>query len=87
MAIVSPDSFVIAEMNTHDYIWRGAGRNCDEAREALLRAWHAHRSAVVQQQPALAGSLPEAGQMQQHFRIRYQEFVIGAGYRDGDRWS
>lgn len=85
MAIVLPDTLVIAEMITHDYIWRGAGATCDEAREALLSAWARHRAAVVQQQPALAATLPEAGRMQQHFKIRYSEFTRGAGYRDDKR--
>ncbi|MEX8518155.1 MAG: hypothetical protein AB3X44_06540 [Leptothrix sp. (in: b-proteobacteria)] len=79
-----PETMVIAEMITHDFIWRGAGANCDEAREALL-TWAKHRAAVVQQQPALAATLPEAGRMQQHFKIRYSEYTRGAGYRDDDR--
>jgi hypothetical protein len=62
-------------MITHDYIWRGAGATCDEAREALLTAWTWHRAAVVRQQPALAPSLPEAGRMPQHFAIRYSEYT------------
>jgi len=85
MAIVPPDTIVIAEMITHDYIWRGAGATCDEAREALLAAWTRHRAAVVRQQPALAPSLPEAGRIPQHFAIRYSEYTRGAGYRDGER--
>jgi len=85
MAIVPPDTIVIAEMITHDYIWRGVGATCDEAREALLAAWTRHRAAVVRQQPALAPSLPEAGRMPQHFAIRYSEYTRGAGYRDGER--
>jgi hypothetical protein len=86
MAIVAPSTLVIAEMITHDYIWRGAGFTCDEAREALLSAWARHRGAVLQQQPALAPTLPEAAQMPQHFAIRYAEYARGAGYRDNERW-
>jgi len=85
MAIVPPDSIVIAEMITHDFIWRGAGATCDEAREALLTAWARHRAHVVSQQPALGPTLPEARQMQQHFKIRYREYTRGAGYRDDER--
>jgi hypothetical protein len=85
VAIIQPDTTVIAEMITHDYIWRGAGATCDEAREALLSAWAQHRAQVVSQQPALAPTLPEAGQMQQHFKIRYCEYTRGAGYRDEER--
>lgn len=85
MAIVLPDTIVIAEMITHDYVWHGAGATCDEAREALLGAWTRHRAQVVSQQPGLAPTLPEAAAMQQHFRIRYREFARGAGYRDDER--
>jgi hypothetical protein len=85
MAIVLPDTLVIAEMITHDYIWRGTGATCDAAREALLSAWALHRAQVVSLQPALAPTLPEAGQMQQHFKIRYREYACGAGYRDDER--
>lgn len=85
MAIIPPDSIVIAEMITHDFIWRGAGATCDEAREALLTAWARHRAQVVSQQPALGPTLPEAGQMPQHFKIRYREYARGAGYRDDER--
>lgn len=85
MAIVPPATTVIAEMITHDYIWRGAGATCDEAREALLTAWATHRAHVVSLQPGLAPSLPEAAQMPQHFKIHYREFARGGGYRDDDR--
>lgn len=85
MSIVAVDSLVIAEMITNDYIWRGAGATCDEAREALLGAWARHRSAVLHQQPALAAALPEPARMPQHFAIRYCEYTRGAGYRDDER--
>ena len=85
MAIVPPDTIVIAEMITHDYIWRGAGATCDEAREALLAAWTRHRGALVGQHPTLAQGLPEAARMPQHFAIRYAEYARGAGYRDDER--
>lgn len=85
MTIVAPTGWVIAEMLTNDYIWRGAGATCDEAREALLAAWHQHRRGVVAQFPQLAATLPEAEQMSQHFKIRYMAYERGAGYRDGER--
>lgn len=85
MAIVPPDSWVVAEMITHDFIWRGAGCSCDEAREALLQAWATHRAGVLRQFPQLEASLPEAPQMPQHFRIHYREYQRGAGYRDEQR--
>lgn len=79
------ETLVIAEMITHDFIWRGAGANPAEAREALLSAWAAHRAAVLAAHPSLAGSLPEAAGMPQHFPIRFQEFTRGGGYRDDVR--
>lgn len=85
MAIVEPSDWVVAEMVTNDYIWRGAGANCDEAREALLAAWTRHRAAVVAQHPLLAPTLPEASGMPQHFKIRYAFYARGAGYRDDER--
>lgn len=85
MAIVLPDSWVVAEMITHDFIWRGAGLNCDEARQALLAAWTAHRQQVLGQFPQLAERLPEAAQMPGRFPIRYSEYTRGGGYRDQQR--
>lgn len=85
--IVAPDPYalVIAEMVTNDYIWQGAGATCDEAREALLGAWRAHRDGVLRAQPQLAASLPEPAAMPQHFRIRYRAYVRGGGWRDEQR--
>jgi len=85
MTIVAPDGWVVAEMITHDYIWRGAGATCDEAREALLTAWTRHRDDVLRQQPSLAERLPVAPEMPRHFPIRYQAYERGAGYRDQQR--
>lgn len=85
MSIVAPDTLVVAEMITHDFIWRGAGRTCDEAREALLQAWSRHRDGVLRVHPQLQPTLPEAAQMPRHFKIRYREYACGAGYRDDDR--
>lgn len=87
MAIVPPEDWVIAEMITHDHIWRGAGVNCDEARTALLTAWRQHREGVVRALPDMAARLPEADAMPQHFKIRYLVFQRGGGYRDLERLS
>lgn len=87
MAII-PSAFetlVVAEMITHDHIWRGAGANPAEAREALLSAWARHRAAEVAAHPALAPTLPEAPSMPRHFPIRFFEYTRGAGYRDEQR--
>lgn len=76
---------VVAEMITHDFVWHGAGATCDEAREALLSAWAAHRAQVIRQVPTVEEQLPTAEDMPRHFKIRYREFARGAGYRDGER--
>jgi predicted phage-related endonuclease len=80
-----PAHFVVAQLNTNDYIWQGAGRTEDEAKAALLAAWHLHREQVVRRHPALAATLPEAAQLLSHFRVHYAHYVLGGGYRDGDR--
>lgn len=85
MSIVPPEDWVIAEMITHDYIWRGAGSTCDEAREALLTAWTRHRNGVLHVHPGLAERLPEAADMPRHFKIRFMVFHRGGGYRNEDR--
>lgn len=85
MAIIPPGTIVIAEMITHDFVWHGAGATCDEAREALLSAWAAHRKEVLEKFPQLENSLPEAGKMQPHFKIRYREYERGGGYRGDER--
>ncbi|WP_157271903.1 hypothetical protein [Azohydromonas aeria] len=85
MAIIAPDTLVSAEMITHDFIWHGAGATCDEAREAVLSAWAKHRREVLDRFPQLEAKLPVAGEMQQHFSIRYREYVRGGGYQGDDR--
>jgi hypothetical protein len=80
-----PEKFVVAEMNTHHFMFRGAGRNRDAARLALLNAWRAHRSALLQRYPERTDSSPDAGNVEAHFRIYYLEFEADAGYRDGER--
>ena len=64
------NAVVIAEMITNHSIWRGVGVARDEARQAVLDAWSRHRSDVVPLHSALASSLPLAGEMPRHFRIR-----------------
>ena len=85
MSIIAPDTLIVAEMVTHDYIWHGAGATCDEAREALLGAWSRHRAAVVGRHPGLASTLPLPSAMPQHFAIRYRAYARGGGYRDQER--
>lgn len=85
MIVPPSDGFVIAEMITHDHIWQGAGRTCDEARQALLTAWHRHRQGVLRALPAMAARLPEPEEMQRHFPIRYRAYALGGGYRDDER--
>ena len=85
MSIVPSEDWVIAEMNTHDHQWRGAGHTCDEAREALLSAWTAHRESVLSKLPDYASRLPEAAAMGGHFKITYLVFQRGGGYRDQTR--
>jgi hypothetical protein len=77
--------FVVAEMNTHHFMFRGAGHDQADARSALLRAWTRHRNELLARYPERADSIPEADKMEDHFRIYYLEFEVGAGYRDGDR--
>jgi hypothetical protein len=85
METQAPEKFVVAEMNTHHFMFRGAGRSRDAARVALLNAWRAHRSALLERYPERAGSIPDEGSIEAHFRIYYLEFEADAGYRDGER--
>jgi hypothetical protein len=80
-----PSCFVVAEMNTHHFMFRGAGASKEDARCALLLAWARHRAELLARYPERADSIPEAGQMEEHFRIYYLEFELNAGYRDGER--
>lgn len=84
MTVAQP-SFVIAEMNTHHFMFRGAGRNRDSARLALLNAWRTHRTALLERYPERAGSIPNEDHIEAHFKIHYLEFDVDAGYRDGER--
>lgn len=77
--------FFVAEMITHNFIFKGVGRHKDEARTALLKAWTAHRTDLLRQYPERTDSIPEAHRMEDHFRIYYLEFDMDAGYRGNDR--
>ena len=77
--------FFVAEMNTHHFMFRGAGQTKEEARSALLRAWNRHRTELLARYPERSDSIPEASKMEDHFRIDYLEFEPDAGYRDGER--
>ena len=79
--------FVVAEMNTHHFMFRGAGRDRDAARRALLNAWRTHRTALLQRYPERTDSIPDEGNIEAHFKIHYLEFEADAGYRDGERMA
>ena len=81
----APEKFVVAEMNTHYFMFRGAGRDRDAARRALLNGWRAHRTALLARYPERTDSIPDAGNIEAHFKIYYLEFEADAGYRDGER--
>ncbi len=85
MNVEAPRRFVLAEMNTHHFMFRGAGATREDARSALLRAWALHRNELLARYPERSASIPEAEKMEDHFRIVYLEFEMGAGYRDGER--
>ena len=77
--------FVVAEMNTHHFMFKGAGRNREAARAAVLNAWRVHRTALLARYPERTDSIPDETRMEDHFRIFYMEFEMDAGYRDGER--
>ena len=81
----TPESFVVAEMNTHHFMFRGAGRSREAARLALLNAWRTHRTALLARYPERADSIPDEGTIETHFKIYFLEFEANAGYRDGER--
>lgn len=78
-------NFIVAEMITHNFIFKGVGRSKPDARVALLQAWTVHRTALLAQFPERTGNIPDAAHMEDHFRIYYLEFDIDAGYRGNDR--
>ncbi len=77
--------FVVAEMNTHHFMFRGAGHSREQARAALLGAWTRHRDDLLARYPERSESIPAAERMEEHFKIHYLEFDPDAGYRDGER--
>ena len=77
--------FIVAEMITHNFIFKGVGRDKQDARTALLKAWTSHRTALLAQYPERTDSIPDATRMEDHFRIYYLEFEMDAGYRGNDR--
>lgn len=85
MTDTTTGSFVVAEMNTHHFMFRGAGGSRDAARTALLSAWRTHRTALLALYPDRTGSIPDEHHIEVHFRIHYLEFEAGAGYRDSER--
>ena len=84
-ALPESSRFYIAEMITHHFIFKGIGRNREEARAILLNAWTAHRTDLLAQYPERTASIPDATTMEDHFKIYYLEFAMGAGYRGNDR--
>lgn len=78
-------TFVIAEVNTARFMFRGAGRDRAAARAAVLRAWQTHRNVLLSLYPDRTDSIPDETQMEQHFTIYYQEYALDGGYRDGQR--
>jgi hypothetical protein len=78
-------AFVVAEMNTHHFMFRGAGHDRSTARVALLNAWRAHRTALLDRYPERKDSIPDERDIEAHFKIYYLEFEVDAGYRDGER--
>ena len=81
----SSSRFYVAEMITHNFIFKGVGRDQPNARTALLKAWTVHRTDLLAQYPERTASIPEADKMEDHFRIYYLEFDMEAGYRGNDR--
>lgn len=78
-------SFVVAELNTHQFMFKGVGVDQQSARTALLNAWTAHRNDLLARFPQLADSIPDASQLEVHFKMYFFEFALDAGYRDRDR--
>ncbi len=86
--MTEPDAakrWVLAEMNTHHFMFRGAGHSRESARTALLNAWRAHRTALLERYPERADSIPDEHHIEAHFKIYYLDFAEGTGYRDGER--
>jgi hypothetical protein len=80
-----PELFYIAEMITHNFIFKGVGQSREEARAVLLKAWTVHRTDLLLQYPERTASIPDETKMEDHFRIYYLEFEMDAGYRGNER--
>jgi len=85
MEIKISRGFVVAEMNTHYFMFKGAGRDRTTARAAVLNAWREHRTALLARYPERTDTIPDEHNMEQHFKIHYLEFEVDASYRDGER--
>ena len=81
----SSSRFYVAEMITHNFIFKGVGCNQPDARTALLQAWTRHRTDLLAQYPERTDSIPAADKMEDHFRIYYLAFDMNGGYRGNDR--
>jgi hypothetical protein len=77
--------FYIAEMITHNFIFKGVGRSREDARAVLLKAWTSHRTTLLAQYPERTASIPDETKMEEHFKIYCLEFEMDAGYRGNDR--
>lgn len=77
--------FVVAELITHNYVFKGAGRDRAEARAALLKGWAAHRTALLDQYPERTSTIPDEHSIEAHFKIHYEDFALGGAYRDKQR--
>jgi hypothetical protein len=85
MKTATLQGFVVAEMNTYHFMFRGVGHDREAARAALMNAWRVHRTALLQTYPERTDSIPDETKMEDHFKIYYLEFEVDAGYRDGHR--
>ncbi len=80
-----PAPFYIAEMITHNFIFKGVGQSREAARAMLLKAWTAHRTWLLLQYPERTAIIPDETKMEDHFSIYYLEFAMDAGYRGNER--
>ena len=77
--------FYIAEMITHNFIFKGVGHNKEDAKAILLKAWTSHRTKLLAQYPERTAFIPDENNMEIHFKIYYLEFEMDAGYRGNER--
>ena len=57
--------FYIAEMITHNFIFKGVGYSREEARAILLNAWTVHRTELLLQYPNRAAIIPDETKMEE----------------------